>query len=179
MMAGDGDDSGKRGLLRLKVSNTLLKSSSSPPSPKSDSINFGGVAVLAELAVIARSLALPEGRSSKEGVEGLIGFLFPKEKVRPTARREKAEWGGGMGISWRSGASVEEGRVDDELKRAEEELSYGFPEKVELSVPPLPLSPVSLKGRGGEGESKSIPVLRKRFLDPGKDVVHVLGRRAR
>jgi hypothetical protein len=139
MTAGDGDDSGKRGLLRLKVSNTLLKSSSSPPSPKSDSINFGGVAVLAELAVIARSLTLPEGRSSKEGVEGLIGFLFPKEKVRPTARREKVEWGGGMGISWRSGASVEEGRVDDELKRAEEELSYGFPEKAELSVPPLPL----------------------------------------
>ena len=99
MTAGDGDDSGRRGLFRLKVSNTLLKSSSSPPSPKSDSNNLGGVAVLAELAVIARSLMLAEGSSSKGGVEGLIGFLFPKEKVRPTARSENDEWGGGMGMS--------------------------------------------------------------------------------
>lgn len=74
------------------------KLSSPPPRFKSESSSFGGVAVLAELAVIARSLA-GEGVLCGCGCGG-VGRrpdFAPKEKVRPAARREKNEDDSGTG----------------------------------------------------------------------------------
>ena len=59
------------------------------------------------------------------GGGGAFGALEPKENVLPEARREK-EKGlsgiGGTGISWAE-VSVDEGKVEEELNFAEDELS--------------------------------------------------------
>ncbi len=87
--------------------------------------------------------------------------MRPKENVLPPALRDKG-WEAGMGgagtlrgsgalgsgLSSR-GKSVEDGNVDEELKRAdEEELSWPALEE-ELLVPPLPLTAVSDEVAGG------------------------------
>ena len=83
-------------------------------------------------------------------------FFLPNEKLLPAARNDnecgsgiggignfRGSIGFGRGFS-SSGASVEEGRVDEELNRAEdEELSFCPPLEAELFVPPLPLESVS------------------------------------
>lgn len=79
----------------------MLPKESSLPSCKSESSNFGGVAVLAELPVIVRS-RVASGAGGSGGVEFLVAFI-PKDNVRPAAR---SVWklcdsvgGGGTGIS--------------------------------------------------------------------------------
>jgi len=76
----------------------LLKPSDPESKLTSESSNFGGVAVLAVLAVMALSLVtffiVGESSWPVPGVEEVIGEDFglfvPKEKVRPAfARREK------------------------------------------------------------------------------------------
>ena len=83
-------------------------------------------------------------------------FFLPNEKALPAARNDKGfDSGiGGTGllnislcmkVDLSSNVkSVEEGSVDEELKRAdEEELSLLPPLEAELFVPPLPLKHVS------------------------------------
>lgn len=90
-----------------------------------------------------------------DGNEG-VAFFLPNEKLLPAARndnvcgsgiggigifRDSMGFGGGFSSK---GVSVEEGRVDEELNRAEdEELSFWPPLEAELFVPPLPLKSVS------------------------------------
>lgn len=71
----------------------------------------------------------------------------PKENVRPAARRTLAK--GGTGTSWKFLVfndeetsscvvpSADDGRVDEELKRVEDELSYNREVAADRSVPPL------------------------------------------
>lgn len=90
---------------------------------------------------------------------GVDAFFLPNEKLLPPARNDNVcgsgiggigifrdSMGFGRGFSSK-GASVEEGRVDDELNRAEdEELSFWPPLEAELFVPPLPLKIISRFG---------------------------------
>lgn len=130
-----------------KPSNSVFSSA------RSESNNRGGVAVLAVLAVTARSLLLFMSGGRPPGEEaGDDRLAMPKEKVREESRRKPglAEDGGGTGISvydlWAlpwpflsERASIDEGLVDDVLRRAEEAaLPLGAVEW-ERSVPPLPL----------------------------------------
>ncbi len=63
------------------------------------------------------------------------------------------------------GASVEEGRVDEELNRAEaDELSFCPPLEDELFVPPLPLRRFSTFCR--EAIYRDIPIMRIRISRP-------------
>lgn len=125
--------------------------------------------MLAVLAVRARSrvpfLDAGESLCSVLGLEAaagdaVLGAFVPKENLRPAALIEKAgrDSGiGGTGISCKAlrsetvesswiGTSVDDGRVDEELKRAEEEeLSYRPPVEAELLVPPLPLKEVNVE----------------------------------
>lgn len=114
-----------------------------------------------------------------EGVNlGLDGngdgaFFLPNEKLLPAARNDNVCGSGiggigifrdsigfGKGFS-SSGASVEEGRVDEELNRAEdEELSFCPPLEAELFVPPLPLESVSTFRL--QSELLNIPVVQVR-----------------
>lgn len=72
-----------------KFSNMLPNPSDSPISRLGS--NFGGVAVLWVLAVMARSLDVASGDGEDSfGVVGGFAALVPKEKVRPPAFREKA-----------------------------------------------------------------------------------------
>ncbi len=119
--------------------------------------------MLAVLAVMALSL-LPgvnvgvcvtgEGRRRGRGSTGSSFCLLANENVRPAFLIDQPlERGvGGTGISWNGRCvdtielvcesfeiSVDEGIVDEELKRAEDAaLPYGAVE-AELFVPPLPL----------------------------------------
>lgn len=79
-----------------KALNTSLKPSSNPPRFRSWSGNFGGVAVLVVLAVIALLLDGPEGCGAGAGADDLE-ILPPKENVRPAARSAPAN--GVMGRS--------------------------------------------------------------------------------
>ena len=146
----------------------MLLNPSAPESSnaRSASSSWGGVAVLAELAVAARSLpksllgvlwldsAITCGGIGDAELDFLA--LVPKENVRLEPRNEKPGLVGGLGgtgVSWKGRwvddlqlisdrASVEEGIVEEELRRAEDAaLPYGvFEERVdEFSVPPLPL----------------------------------------
>ena len=96
------------------------------------------------------------GGGATEGDEdGDWGFLRPKENVFPAARKDNgwvggiadagarwASWGFGSGLSSK-GISVDEGNVEDELKRAEAEDSSWPPLEEELLVPALPLMRLS------------------------------------
>jgi hypothetical protein len=151
------------------LSNILLKPSDPESKLMSESNSFGGVAVLAVLAVMAlsRVTVFMVGDSScpvpgrEEPIGDDLGLFVPKENVRPAFARRDATGRdsgiGGTGISWSAlfnekelspcvGMSVEEGSVDEELKRAEDaELSYRPPVEAELSVPPLPLDRVNTR----------------------------------
>lgn len=99
------------------------------------------------------------GTAACRGGGGYVGavsaFFLPNEKALPLAREDRDCDSGtagigmsceplcpGRGLSSR-GVSVEEGRVDEELKRADaEELSLWPPLEEELFVPPLPLAHV-------------------------------------
>jgi hypothetical protein len=115
------------------------------PRFKFESSSLGGVAVLVVLAVIARSRDIASiGWGEFCSCGKLFGVLEPKDNVLPAARKEKDNWDsgiGGTGISW-MGTSVEEGSVEEELKLADEALSYSPAVEAELLVPPLPLEPV-------------------------------------
>ncbi len=93
--------------------------------------------------------------------DGEWGFLRPKEKVLPPARKDSG-WLAGMGgagilwVSWgfgsgfsSKGMSVEDGKVDEELNRAEEDELSCPPLDEELFVPPLPLPGISTLSSGG------------------------------
>lgn len=100
-------------------------------SARSESNNRGGVAVLAVLAVTARSLLLWMSGGRPPGEEAGDDLLaIPKEKVREVSRRKPglAEDGGGTGMSLydlcplalSDRASMDEGLVEEVLRRAEE-----------------------------------------------------------
>jgi hypothetical protein len=140
------------------LSNILLNSSASlSPNVRSASRSLGGVAVLAVLAERARSLLLSEtgaargtaDRGDWDAIEDDPPVLLPKEKVRAEERNENGGRGtgvGGAGMSWKGfgfpeaaltseRVSVEEGMVEEELRRAEEAaLLYGALVEMELSV---------------------------------------------
>jgi hypothetical protein len=119
-------------------SNMLPKPSISVfSSARSESNNRGGVAVLAVLAVTARSLLLWMSGGRPPGEEAGDDLLaIPKEKVREESRRNPglADDGGGTGISLYAlcplalseRVSIDEGLVEEVLRRAEEAaLSFG------------------------------------------------------
>lgn len=116
-----------------------------------------------------------EGVSLGLDGNGCGAFFLPNEKLLPAARNDnvcgsgiggigifRESMGFGRGLSSK-GASVEEGRVDEELNRAEdEELSLWPPLEVELFVPPLPLQNVSTFGL--RFELLVIPIIQVRAL---------------
>lgn len=149
------------------LSNMFPKLSiSDSPKAKSASSNFGGVAVLAVLAVIALSLLLGtmagsgvgvgDGTGGCDGTGGTSSFcLLGNENVRPAFFNDHPLKRGPV-FAGRSGdgrlpeviefvcesfdISVDEGIVDEELRRAEDAaLPYGAVEAV-LFVPLLPLN---------------------------------------
>lgn len=79
-----------RALFLLPKFSNMLPNPSDSPISGPDS-NFGGVAVLWVLAVMARSLDCNWGGGEGSfGVTGGFAALVPKENVRPAAFREKA-----------------------------------------------------------------------------------------
>jgi hypothetical protein len=123
-----------------KWSNIFPKSSDPAPRSQCESGSFGGVAVSLVLPDTVRCLVSSGGVACRGGAGGPeFEFLLnrpPKENVLPAAARRAPESGGGTGISWirecgdavsSDGISVEEGRVDEELRRVDVELSYVAP----------------------------------------------------
>lgn len=139
-------------------SNMFPKPSISESSnARSESNSFGGVAVLALLAVMARPLGsfvlagCTAGAGDAAGEEncGSLEDLMPtpKEKVRAEFRRNPglADGGGGTGMSLKAAwtllsdrLSIDEGVVEV-LNRVEDALLSYWPVDADLSVPPLPL----------------------------------------
>lgn len=104
--------------------------------------------MLVVLVVIVRSRAdgwFCRGVPIDGGV--ILGAFVPNEKVLPAARSADAKDDSGIGGTGRSWVEWSEGRVEEELNLADEELSYSLPVDEDVLVPPLPVEPVNFPVR--------------------------------
>lgn len=107
----------------------------------------------------------------------MLDNFAPREADRLAVRTAALLGGGGISCNdlecgdWGSscvGASVEEGQVDEELKRRDDELSYKPAVKPDRSVPPLPLGTVSGSGAQPRSEVRPYRFWGSSFSDPAK-----------